>query len=56
MDESKVSEIVHWPDPRNVHEARMFLGLCGYYRLYVKNFAALASPLHELTKKDTPFA
>ena len=33
----------------------MFLGLCGYYCRYIKNFAAHAAPLHELTKNDTPF-
>ena len=32
-----------------------FLGLAGYYRRYVKNFAAIASPLHALTRKDVVF-
>ena len=40
----------------NVHETRMFLGLCGYYCRYVKDFAAHASPLHELIKTDIEFA
>ena len=33
----------------------MFLGLCGYYWRYVKDFVAHAAPLHELTKKDTTY-
>ena len=41
--------------PRNASEARSFLGLAGYYRRYVKNFAAIACPLHALTKKDAIF-
>ena len=41
--------------PRNASEARSFLGLAGYYRHYVKNFAAIAGPLHALTKKNAIF-
>ena len=41
--------------PRNVHEIRTFLGLCSYYRRYVKDFATHAAPLHELTKKDVAY-
>ena len=52
VDESKVAEVTQWPTPSNVHEVRMFLGLCGFYRQYMKDFAAHAAPLHELTKVD----
>ena len=55
VDDSKVTEITNWSVPRNVHEIRMFFGLCSYYRRYVKDFAAHAAPLHELTKKDHPY-
>ena len=41
--------------PRNPTEIRSFLGLAGYYRRYVKNFATIASPLHALTRKDAVF-
>ena len=40
------------PPPRTATEVSSFLGLAGYYRQYVKNFAAIADPLHALTKKD----
>ena len=36
-------------------EVRSLLGLEGYYRRYVKNFAAIAGPLHVLTRKDAVF-
>ena len=41
--------------PKNATEVRSFLGLAGYYQLYVKNFAAIARPLHALTRKDAVF-
>ena len=41
--------------PKNATEVRSFLGLAGYYRRYVKNFAAIAGPLHTLTRKDAVF-
>ena len=34
------------PPPKTATEVRSFLGLAGYYRRYVKNFAAIAGPLH----------
>ena len=40
---------------KNATEVRSFLGLTGYYRRYVKNFAAIAGPLHALTRKDAVF-
>ena len=41
--------------PQNATEVRSFLGLAGYYRRYVKNFAAIAGPLHAMTRKDAVF-
>jgi hypothetical protein len=45
----KLETIRTWPRPQNVHYVQSFLGLGGYYRCYVKNFAKLAAPLHDLT-------
>ena len=41
--------------PQNATEVRSFLDLAGYYRRYVKNFAAIARLLHALTRKDAVF-
>ena len=43
------------PPPKTATEVHSFLGLAGYYRRYVKNFAAIAGPLHALTRKDAVF-
>ena len=55
-DPSKTQCIVDWPQPKNVREVRQFTGLCAYYRRYVRNFAQIARPLHQLTEKDRPFS
>ena len=43
------------PPPKTATEVRSFLCLAGYYWQYVKNFAAIAGPLHALTRKDAVF-
>ena len=54
-DEEKIVAVKTWPTPKNLHDLRSFLGLCTYYRRFVPGFATIASPLHELTKKNQPF-
>jgi hypothetical protein len=55
MEPSKVDAVVKWPQPKNIHDIRAFLGLAGYYRRFVKDFSKLASPLTNLLHKDIPF-
>ncbi|CAB4408573.1 unnamed protein product [Rhizophagus irregularis] len=54
-DEKKVEKIKSIKRPETVTEVRSFLGLCSYYRRFIKDFAKIAKPLHNLTKKDTEF-
>lgn len=35
-------------------QVRSFMGLAGYYRDFIPNFAAVAAPLSELTRKGQP--
>ena len=43
------------PAPQNVKELWSFWGLASYHCRYVKRFAAIASPLHALMKKEAVF-
>jgi hypothetical protein len=52
---SKVAAITELNTPQNLKEVRQFLGLVGYYRQYIGNFASIAAPLYALTKKDAEF-
>jgi len=49
----KVNVIRNFPPPRDAHEVRRFLGLAGYFRRFIVNYAKLAAPLTLLTGKDT---
>ena len=52
---SKVEAVTAWPVPENKRELRGFLGLCSYYRKFIKSFANIASPLYKLTEKEALF-
>jgi len=54
-DASNVKAIKSFPLPRSVKDVRAFIGLAGYYRSFIPNFAALSKPLTLLTRKDEKF-
>ncbi|MCG8032936.1 MAG: DDE-type integrase/transposase/recombinase, partial [Candidatus Thiodiazotropha taylori] len=54
-DPEKIKAVQEWPVPINQTEVRSFLGLCGYYRRFIKGFSEIAKPLHTLTEKGRPF-
>jgi hypothetical protein len=55
VDQQKVNAVKTWPTPTNVSELRSFLGLASYYRKFVKDFSAIATPLTQLLHKDLPY-
>ena len=52
MKENKVVGVLNWPVLKMVRDVRKFLGLANYYRYFVKDFAKLARPLNNLTRKE----
>ncbi|XP_041452935.1 uncharacterized protein LOC121406002 isoform X3 [Lytechinus variegatus] len=50
----KLLKIQDAKPPRTKKELRSFLGFVGYYRRFIPNFAAVASPLTDLTKAKLP--
>ncbi len=55
-DNSKVLKILDWPECTDTTSARAFMGVCVYYRIWIKNFAQFASSIYHLFKKNIPFA
>ena len=51
IKEDKVAGVLNWSVPKTVRDIRKFLGLANYYRQFVKDFAKIAQPLNNLTKK-----
>lgn len=49
----KIKAISSWPIPRTEKDLRQFLGILGYYRRFIKDFAKLVKPLTNLLRKDT---
>ena len=54
-DPAKISKVRDWPQPKDVSEVRSFIGLCAYYRRFVKGFSDLCKPLYHLTEKGVTF-
>jgi len=50
----KIDKVVKAPRPTTKKQLRSFLGLTGYYRNYIPNYAAIAVPLTDLTRKGQP--
>ncbi|KFM72496.1 Retrovirus-related Pol polyprotein from transposon 17.6, partial [Stegodyphus mimosarum] len=51
----KVEVISKFPEPKNIHEVRRFLGLTSFFRRFIPNYATKAGPLTQLTKKNQTF-
>ena len=47
----KVQCILDWPTPRSVHDARVFIGLAVYYRIFVFGFSVIAAPIFALFRQ-----
>lgn len=52
--EAKVHAITHYVRLVTKRGIRSFLGLINYYRRFVKNYSQIASPLYDMTTKDSP--
>ncbi len=55
VDPAKTKAVSDFPRPKNQHNLSSYLGLCNYYKRYVKGYSKIAAPLHELLKNDVDF-
>ncbi|KAF8749465.1 hypothetical protein RHS01_09965 [Rhizoctonia solani] len=56
MDQKKIKAVMSWPQPKTVKQVQAFLGFVNYLRCFIPNFSLVALPLHNLTKKESPWS
>ena len=54
-DPAKIKAVSELLEPSSLEQVRSFLGLAGYYRKFIPNFATVAAPLTDLIKKESKF-
>ena len=54
-DPQKIQAVFAFPQPKTQKNVKQFLGLAGYYRRFIKDFAKIARPLNNLLQKGVPF-
>ncbi|KAK3513971.1 hypothetical protein QTP70_000296 [Hemibagrus guttatus] len=54
-EHDKIKAVTDFKTPVNVKQVRQFLGLTGYYRRFIQDYARHAEPLFALTKNYVPF-
>ena len=52
IEEEKMKGVLEWLIPACVKDIQKFFGLANYYHQFIKEFASIARPLHNLVKKD----
>lgn len=51
----KIEALVNTSPPKNVKQVRQLLGLAGYFRRYIKDYALKTAPIAHLTRKNFEF-
>jgi hypothetical protein len=55
MDQEKIEAVKNRLPPTNIKQLQSFIGLCNYYRRFVKSYAHIVKPMLNLLRIDTPF-
>nr|GFC53738.1 putative reverse transcriptase domain-containing protein [Tanacetum cinerariifolium] len=54
VDPAKIEAIENWSAPTTT-EVRQFLGLAGYYQIFIEGFLLISRPLTKLTQKNKKY-
>jgi Reverse transcriptase (RNA-dependent DNA polymerase) len=49
-DENKVSAILSWSCPTTINKVCSFLGLAGFYRMFIKGYSSITAPITGILK------
>ena len=53
--EESIDKVRRMEPPTNVHQLRVFCGLAGHFRQFIKDFAKIERPLNLLKRKEVPW-
>lgn len=54
-DPGGIAPILEYPQPKSAKDIRRLLGMAGWYRRFIPNFATMSAPLSDLLKKGRVF-
>lgn len=49
-DPTKIESIVAFKTPTNITQARSFIGICDFFRRYIRRFSTIAKPIYDTIK------
>ena len=55
-EQRKIAKIIAWRVPQSTKDARAFIDIVGYYRIFIISFAIIETPIFELFRKDVKFS
>ena len=55
VDREKMACVQSWPVQKTVKQVQSFLGFTSFYRRFIRNFAKIDKPLHEVTQGGEPY-
>ncbi|GJZ45544.1 putative reverse transcriptase domain-containing protein [Tanacetum coccineum] len=55
VDPAKIESIKNWASPKTPTEIRQFLGLVGYYQIFIDGFSKMSKSMTKLTQKNVKF-
>jgi len=55
VDPEKIEAIREWSTSKNVREVRSFMGLAGYYIIFIEGLSKIAHPITYFQRKEVKF-
>src|SRR5947207_1176161 len=56
LEERKVQKILNGPIPKSTKDARAFIDVCVYYRIFIISFSTIAAPIFNLFRRGNDFS
>jgi hypothetical protein len=55
VDPEKIEAFREWSAPKNVTDLRSFMGIAGYYKIFIEGFSKITHPITSLQRKGVKF-